>query len=491
MKPIKPLASIIGTIALICSAVPLLAATTQPTTESVSPTLSLVSLFPAASAQGVCADTPLRIVFATPPTLGSGGKIRIFDASNDAPVETIDVSSPTATQSIGGLANYKYYPIIITGNQAAIYPHNGTLSYDKAYYITIDPGVFKDAAGIYGGIDNSTEWRFTTKKSPTAADVTKLTIAADGTGDFCTIQGAVDSVPDGNKTPTTLLIRKGVYTEMVSFANKHALTFLGEDRKQTVLAYADNARFNGAPGTYHRGVFLANRCDDLVLANLTIRNTTPYRGSQAEAIILNGTPQSRAIMTGVDLYSFQDTLQINGQAYVSDCYIEGDVDFMWGKGPCFFEKCECKAVHSKGYYTQIRNPATNHGYVYDQCTFDSAPGVANVFLSRIEPKRFPNSEVVLMDCVVDQATSPIAWLLNGGADAPDVHFWEFNSHDATGAAIDTSQRLAMSRQLKHPDDDDTIANYSNPTFVLGNDWNPRSAPIFSSLPASTMPATAP
>jgi pectin methylesterase-like acyl-CoA thioesterase len=478
--------SIIGTVGLIHLAGASMAATTEPTTQEAGPVLSVVGLFPAASAADVCEDTPLRINFESPPTVGASGKIRIFDGSNDLPVETIDVSSPTATQSIGGQANYNYYPVIITGNQAAIYPHNGALSYGKTYYVTIDPGTFKNASGIYGGIGNSADWRFSTKKSPPTTDASKLVIAADGSGDFCTIQGAVDSIADGNKDPVTLLIRKGVYTEMVCCTNKNGLTFLGEDRKQSVLEYADNAKFNGAPGTYHRGVFLTNHCDDLVLANLTIRNTTPYRGSQAEAIIFNGTPQSRAIVKDVDLYSFQDTLQINGQAYISGCYIEGDVDFMWGKGPCFFENCECKAVHSKGYYTQIRNPAANHGYVYHHCIFDGSPNVANVFLSRIDPTRFPSSEVVLMDCTMDQAVSPIGWLLNGKGEAPDVHFWEFNSHDATGAPIDTSGRLAISKQLKHPDDDATIANYSNPAFVLGNDWNPLSAPIFAAA-ATTAP----
>ncbi len=478
MKKTNPLASIIGILGLLCC----VAATTEPTTESTNPTLAAVSMVPATSAENVCADTPLRINFATLPTLGKAGKIQIFDAANNTAVETIDVSSPTATQSIGGLANYNYYPVIITGNQAAIYPHNGTLSYDKTYFVKIDPGTFRDTAGIYGGINNSTDWRFTTKKSAPASGATKLTIAADGTGDFCTIQGAVDFIPDGNTDRRTLLIRKGIYTEMVCCTEKHGMTFLGEDRKQSVLEYATNNKFNGAPGTYRRGVFLANRCEDLVLTNLTIRNTTPYRGSQAEAIILNGTAQAQAIVTNVDLYSFQDTLQINGQAYISDCYIEGDVDFMWGKGPCFFENCECKAVHSKGYYTQIRNPEANHGYVYHHCTFDGAAGVTNVVLSRIEPGRFPNSEVVLMDCALDEAVSPVGWKLDRGTEAPDVHFWEFNSHDASGGPIDTSQRLAISRQLKHPDDDATIADYSNPSFVLGNDWNPRSAPIFANEP---------
>ena len=119
-------------------------------------------------------------------------------------------------------------------------------------------------------------------------------------------------------------------------------------------------------------MFLAHRVNDLVIANLTLHNTTPQGGSQAEAIILNGGPDAHAILANLDLYSFQDTLQINGQAYITNCYIEGDVDFMWGKGPCFFENCEAKSLRSNAYYTQIRNPATNHGYVYKDCKFDGA-----------------------------------------------------------------------------------------------------------------------
>ena len=128
-----------------------------------------------------------------------------------------------------------------------------------------------------------------------------------------------------------------------------------------MLEYANNARFNpgnGNPyapgagpaaagarprGIYHRGVFLADQADELVLANLTIRNTTPQGGSQAEAIILNGGAGARAVLKDVDLTSYQDTLQINGQAYVEDCFITGDVDFLWGKGPCFFEDCTFRA----------------------------------------------------------------------------------------------------------------------------------------------------
>ena len=74
-----------------------------------------------------------------------------------------------------------------------------------------------------------------------------MTVAADGTGDFATVQGALDFVPDGNTAPTTIFVRKGTYTEIVYFTNKHSITLVGEDRKETVIAYSNNDRFNN-PG---------------------------------------------------------------------------------------------------------------------------------------------------------------------------------------------------------------------------------------------------
>jgi pectin methylesterase-like acyl-CoA thioesterase len=484
-----------------------------------APSLAVSGLFPAAGAPRVCPDTPLRLTFSAPPgatgsasanaTLGSAGKIRIFNAADDSVVDTIDVSSPTAVKTIGGLSNYKYYPVIVTGNQATIYPKNGALAYGKTYYVTIDADVFKSENGGFAGLTGPYVWQFTTSAAPPAPGTRRLTVATNGTGDFCTVQGALDFIPDGNTTPTTILLRKGTYSEMVFFTDKHAITLLGEDRKQCIIAYATNDRFNPSSGNpfgganpnpsterrqggaiYHRGVLLGHRVNDFVVANLTIRNTTPQGGSQAEAIILNGTTTARAILKDVDLYSYQDTLQINGQAYLNNCYIEGDVDFMWGRGPCFFENCTAHSLRSRAYYTQIRNPDTNHGFVYLRCTFDGAPDVKDNYLSRIATSRFPASEVVLLDCVFTSAVGGVAWQYQTPAGAtPDsskIHFWEFNSHTADGKPVDVSKRLAGSRQLKQPDDATTIENYSNPTFVLGNDWNPRSAPIFTQASSSAM-----
>lgn len=440
-----------------------IAALREPADAGAAP-----ALYPRPGATSICPDTPLRLTFEAPPELGTGN-VRIVDAADNTVVETIDVHAGTATQPIGGLPNFNYYPLVIAGREITVHPRHGALGYGKTYRVTIDREALH-------GFDPPDDWRFATKPAPPETGASKLTVAADGSGDFCSVQGAVDFVPERNANRMTILVRKGTYDEIVYFAHKPRLTITGEDRKQTIIQYANNAKFNAASDghAYHRGVFMADGADDLVIANLTIRNTTPRGGSQAEALILRGGAHGRAVISGVDLYSFQDTLQINGHAYVENSYIEGDVDFMWGSGPCFFENCHCFGTRSKAYYTQIRNPATNHGYVYHRCTFDGPPGVVNMYLSRIEPARFPSSEVVLLDCVLGEAVNPAGWLLNKSDTAPDVHFWEYNSHDPGGKPVHTSKRLPASKQLKLPEDAKAIEDYSKPEFVLGENWDPRT-----------------
>jgi hypothetical protein len=449
-----------------------------------SPSLKVSSLFPANGTKDVCPDAQLKIDFAAPPKVGAG-KIQVFDAADNALIESIDAAIPTQSQSIGGQQPNVYYPITISGNQAAIHLKNHALAYGKTYYVTLDPGVFTDAGGDSAPLAGKDAWQFSTRAQPPKAGTSKLTVAADGTGDFCTVQGALDFIPDGNTVPTTLFLRKGTYTEMIFLRNKNRITILGEDRKQSVIAYANNARFNS-----RRSVMQINNCNDFVMANLTVWNTTPKAsgGTQAETIIYGGPLTSRAVLNQVDLRSFQDTLQINDQAYVSDCYIEGDIDFMWGTGPVFFENVTCKMLTSNDSYVETRNPASHHGFIYYHCNFDAATGVSNAYLAQ----SVGVCEVVTIDCVMGDWIRPIGWRINaatggargragsapaGGAGAPPaaapgVRYYEFNSHYADGKPIDMSQRAPQSRELKAPADAQMIADYSNPTWVLGNNWIP-------------------
>jgi len=92
--------------------------------------------------------------------------------------------------------------------------------------------------------------------------------------------------------------------------------------------------------------------------------------------------------------------------------------------------------------------------------------------------------VVLVDCVLSSAVGAAGWQLQPApAGAPpgvttDPQFWEHNSRTPTDKSADVSQRHPASRQLQSPSDDALIADYRNPTFVLGGNWLPRRAAIF-------------
>src|SRR5262249_33592536 len=131
---------------------------------------------------------------------------------------------------IGGFTDgFHFYPVIVHDNVATIYPHNNLLEYNKTYYVQIDPGVFTTTDGNFTVAGNK-GWIFATKKTPPAANSARLVVASDGAGDFNTVQGAIDSVPDKNSKRVTIFIRNGDYEEVVYFRNKTNVTFLGEDR---------------------------------------------------------------------------------------------------------------------------------------------------------------------------------------------------------------------------------------------------------------------
>jgi len=450
----------------------------------------LDSVYPAPNAKDVCTDTVLRLRFENKPVLGKKGSITIYDSEDDGLVYSVSVASKSIVRKIGGFPNYNAYPFTVNNTEVEIPIYN--LKKDHTYRVEIDWTVFPGLKEVLRQNDPTLSWVFSTRATELAPQTQSIVVAADGSGDFCTIQGALDFIPQVNTLPRTILIKNGIYPEIIAFAEKDNITLVGESRKETIIAYATNEKFNGSGGNpyastknnpsteknkshiYHRGVLIAHKANGLKIKNLTIHNTTPHGGSQSEAIILNGTLTAQAVLQDLDLYSFQDTLQVNGQAYITGCHIEGDVDFMWGTGPCYFKDCTCVSLRSDAYYTQVRNPSTNHGYVFVGCQFIGSSRVSGNYLSRIEANRFPYSEVVLLNCTLGDAVSPIGWQLQAKGDTSNLHFWEYNSLKSTkNVPVDTSKRLKVSKQLKLPADKALIESYLDPVFVLGNGWSPK------------------
>jgi pectin methylesterase-like acyl-CoA thioesterase len=401
---------------------------------------ALTHHYPAANATSICTDTPLRLAFSEPVTLGSSGQVKVIRVSDGKVVDALNVTDGGWT-NLFGTKLLRYEPFRIEGSTVTIQPRAGTFmsASNTAYAVVIEPGVFKFASGAaFAGITNG-QWLFTTR-APLPKGRTRLEVAPDSLGDFCTLQGAVDYLPEDNYTPFEIFIRNGTYDAMAYLGpGRNRLRLVGEDRKQTILAGRNNDRLN--PGRMGRP-FISVDADDITIENLTIRNTTPYRGSQAEALRLEG---ERCVIRNCDFYSFQDTLLLNGRIYVAGCYIEGDVDFIWGHGTTFFEDCEIKAMHD-GYYVTSRNPADNFGFVFANCKLTAAPEVKRNWLARIGTDRFPDSAVAFLNCQMGPYIPAAGWQITG-TDTNRLRFLEFNSTTLDGKPLDVSQRHPASRQI--------------------------------------------
>jgi hypothetical protein len=133
----------------------------------------------------------------------------------------------------------------------------------------------------------------------------------------------------------------------------------------------------------------------------------------------------------------------------------------------------------------IRNTSANHGNVFINCQFKTK-GNRETVIARAPTnggKNYPYCEAVLIDCML-AGIEPAGWGEIGG-DASNVHYWEYNSINLNdGKPADISRRHPASRQLTMEKDAAIIANYRNPSFVLGG-WTPKMAPLILSQPEST------
>jgi pectin methylesterase-like acyl-CoA thioesterase len=480
--------------------------------------------FPADKAKGVNPDTHLVLTFASQPAIGKSGLIRVYDAAGHTLVDTLDLSipagpdparrvtpaatipldpaiptSPTTTTpavrttpadldhyqltTIGGLPDFHFYPVIVHGNLATIYLHNNVLLYHHRYIVRIDPGVLTTAEGGFAGFTTDRAWTFSTKAAPPPANARRVVVAADGSGDFNTVEGAVDWAPDHPAQRVTIFIRNGTYEEIVFFEKKENLTFRGEDREKVQVGYGDNSAFNPPmPGPNRRCAFSVYDSTGIELTNFSVSN---YYFGQAEGLLIYG---SKNIVSHMNIKGSGDALNLRGPVYLTDTKIIGDGDTILGVGPAFFDHCEIQSV---GPFMWIRNTEANHGNVFVNCTFiarergfsatqaaapagSSAPARAAVaaVLARLPNNHglnYPYAEAVLINCRL-KGVAAVGW---GPIedDTSHLHLWEFNSTDMDGRPVDVSQRHAASKQLTMAADAETVKEYSDPAFVLGG-WRP-------------------
>lgn len=275
-------------------------------------------------------------------------------------------------------------------------------------------------------------------------------VAKDGSGDFFTVQEAVNAAPDYCKQDqTTIYIKDGIYEEKVTVpANKQRLHLIGQSAEKTVIRWNDYAKKPGSTG-YEMGtsatstVFLYG--DDFLAENLTIENSSGEGKAIGQACAIT-VDADRVAFLNCRFLGNQDTVYTYGKGqkqYFRNCWIEGTTDFIFGASTCWFEDCTilCK---KNSYITAASTPeGAQFGYVFKDCRIINTPEADKVYLGR--PWR-PYAKTVFIDCELGDHIRREGWHNWNKEDAEKTTFYAEYGSKGPGAAS-AKERVKWSHQL--------------------------------------------
>jgi len=277
----------------------------------------------------------------------------------------------------------------------------GTAFDPKSYYAyTLDatanvPSLLKSGAGPRSSIG--------TTASTLAAAATTLTVAKDGSGQYTTVQAAVNAVPTNNASRVVIQVKPGTYRELVKVpSNKPHVTIQGTggSRKDTVIVY-NNASGTPKPdgsGTYGTGgsATVAVDADDFQARNLTISNDfdeAAHTDIAQQAVALR-TSADKVFLDGVIVSGDQDTLLVDtaakdklGRVYLTNSYVIGNVDFIFGRATAVIDKSVITLKKryngtSAGYVTAPSTAADRKGFLIANSTVNGDVSAASFYLGR-------------------------------------------------------------------------------------------------------------
>jgi pectinesterase len=271
-----------------------------------------------------------------------------------------------------------------------------------------------------------------------------LTVAKDGSGDYATIQEAVNAVRDFSQERVTINVKPGTYHEKLVVPSwKAKISLIGQPGAVTVITNSDysgkdfpggkDAQGRPKYSTYTSHTMIVQG-DDFIAENLTIENASGRVG-QAVALHVEG---DRAAFKNCRLIGNQDTLYTARQEsrqYYENCYIEGTTDFIFGSSTCLFDNCTIKSLVNSYVTAASTTPEQAFGYVFLNCKLIADTSATKCYLGR--PWR-PYSRVVFIK----------------------------SEYKNTGQGADYSRRVNWSKQLS----DAEVKNYTHKKIF--GDWEP-------------------
>ena len=384
------------------------------------------------------------------------------------------------------------------GSKTATFKYSG-LTYNTEYTFVVPAGALTD---IWGNEYEGIILKFTTmNRQPPITKLYDAIIASDGTGNYATVQDAINAVPNDRNAPYLIFIKDGKYTGHVEIpANKPFVHLIGQSKEGVIIS--DN-RLSGDAGdgspVYHvsLGATVVVNSANCYFENITFENSWGYEkqaGPQALAMYSNN---DKIAFRNCIMRSYQDTYltstkNVTDRHYLSDCRIEGAVDYIYGGGDVFFDNCTLFNVRPSGGYIVAPSHLTTTawGYVFSNCTLDGNPGVVT-YLGR-PWHNSPKTVFLNSVCTID--IYAVGWYYKMGA-IPAI-FADYGTINKYGEPMDLSQRIedyeydvkdgngnvieVVKGKAKKSLTNEEASQYTYENVLQGADnWNPKS--LFESV----------
>lgn len=295
-----------------------------------------------------------------------------------------------------------------------------------------------------------------------------ITVAQDGSGDFTSIQKAINSIRDFGPAEALVKIKAGTYHEKIVIpSSKHKITFQGANKENTIITNDDYSGKTDALGekmtTFNSYTFLV-MSDDIKISDITIQNRSCNQG-QAVALHVEG---DRFMMKNSNILGCQDTVYTGGnhsRQYYENCFIEGTTDFIFGSATVVFKNCTIKSLANSYITAASTDQSKSFGYIFFDCKLTAKEGITKVFLGR--PWR-PYAKTVFINTEMGSHIVPEGWNpWKGDEMFPDKEKTAYYAeYESKGEGGNISKRVSWSHQLTKKE----LKNYT--LEKIFNGWNP-------------------
>ncbi|MBN1820336.1 MAG: pectin esterase [Prolixibacteraceae bacterium] len=287
----------------------------------------------------------------------------------------------------------------------------------------------------------------------------EMVVSQDGSGDFKTIQEAINATKAFPDKRITIFIKNGIYREKVRVPSwNNMLSLVGEDVEKTVISFDDSfGKINkGRNSTFYTWTLLIE-ADDFYAENLTVENTAGEVG-QAVALHVEG---NRCVFKNCRILGNQDTVYLSGEnsnQLFLNCTIEGTTDFIFGSATVVFKDCTIISKRDSYITAASTNKGKEFGFVFIKCDLLAKENVTKVYLGR--PWR-EFAKTVFLNCEMGKHIVPEGWHNWNKKQAESTVFYaEYKNY---GKGANTSSRVKWSNILKSNE-----SKKYTPQNVLGN-----------------------